>query len=304
MRKMKSNKNATTLAKNIRALRKYYRENQTKLAKVIGCKQNEISQYETGDRSPTADKLKDLALHFGITAYQLENFNYEYLSDPEKYSVLFYQNIDTIFPFVCSDRALKNKLFNAAYQSHLDLYKHLKSVKDYNSINDKLDEVENKICEIICHYREALKQKSIKAETSINILACYSFDLFILSNTQTFFNGIKHEHAISNYFENIITKRFPKFEDEIKNLSTDDKQELISQINKRINERKKEICKLHLNAKEKYPDLIYYYLALQYSYYYADDVMEQSYIQQTGTEMMESFKAVGNEYATNYLDLY
>ncbi len=309
MGKMKSNENATTLAKNLRALRLFFGENQADLASILNCKQNAISQYELDSEDndderhiPTAETLKIYAQHFGITVYQLENFDYEYLGDPEKYSVLFYQNIDTVFPIVCTERALKNKSFKAAYQSHLDLYKHLKSVKDYKTINDKLEAVEDNLCEIICHYHEALKNETIKAETSINILGCYSFDLSNLTNTQTFFNGIKHKHAISNYWKEILKKRFPKFEDEIKNLSTDDKQELISQINERINERQKEICKLRLNAKEKYPDLIYYYLALQYYFNFADNDNEQSYNRQIGLEMMDAFKAAGNKYAIDYLE--
>ena len=304
MGKSKNKKNLTTLAKNIKALRTYIGETQEELAKILHCKQNAISQYENDSKDnkkrhiPTADTLKALSQHFDITVYQLENFDYEYLSNPEKDAISFYQNIDIVFPIVCTDRALKDKSFNAAYHSHLALYSRLKTAKDYDSLSDNLEGVDKELCEIETNYQEALKLNTINPETSINILACCSFDLYFLSIFQIILSESKHNHALITY----LKKRCPELDHYIKSLSTDEHQEFVSYINERIDELKKEINILRTASKAKYPDLIYYHLALQYILGFADSDMELAYNRQIGYEMMDAFKTVGNKYAISFLD--
>lgn len=72
----------------------------------------------------------------------------------------------------------------------------------------------------------------------------------------------------------------------------------------RIKELKNEINKLRTASKAKYPDLVYYYLALQYGLGFADSEMELAYTRHIGTEMMDAFKTVGNKYAINFLDSF
>ncbi len=173
----KQNKNRSQLARNICAWRTYYGETQTQLAKIVSCTQHAISQYENDSKDnekrhiPTADTLKALAQHFDITVYQLEKFDYEYLSNPEKDAISFYQNIDIVYPIVCTNRALKNKSFNAAYQSHLALYNRLKASKTLDSITANFEEIAEEFDEIESNYQEALKYNTINPETSVNILA-------------------------------------------------------------------------------------------------------------------------------------
>ena len=304
MGKAKNKKNLTTLAKNIRALRTYYGETQVDLAKMLKCTQHAISQYENDSEDnlerhiPTADTLKKLAQHFDVTVYQLEYFDYEFLSNPEKDAISFYQNIDIVFPIVCTDRALKDKSFNAAYHSHLALYSRLKTAKDYDSLSDNLEGVNEEFCEIKNKYQEAIKHDAIKPETSINILACCSFDLYFLSIFQIILSESKHNHALITY----LKKRCPELDHYIKSLSTDEHQEYVSYTNECIVELKKEINKLRTASKAKYPDLIYYHLALQYIFGFADSDMELAYNRQIGYEMMDAFKTVGNKYAISFLD--
>ena len=118
MGKSKNKKNLTTLAKNIKALRTYYGETQVDLAKILNCEQQEISQYESGKRLPTADKLKDLAHHFERTVFEIENYDFENMDDEESSELFFYNNIDTLLPIICTGHALNNELFNKAYQLH------------------------------------------------------------------------------------------------------------------------------------------------------------------------------------------
>lgn len=304
----KTKNNTTLLARNICAWRTYFGETQTQLAKIVSCTQHAISQYENDSEDlpkekrhiPTADTLKALAQHFDITVYQLEKFDYEYLSNPEKDAISFYQNIDIVYPIVCTDRALKNKSFNAAYQSHLALYNRLKASKTLDSITANFEEIAEEFDEIESNYQEALKYNTINPETSVNILACCSFELGLLSSSQILLNEANHNNAFIAFME----KRYPEIEHYIKSLSKEERQEYLLSVNEDIKELKNKINKLRTASKAKYPDLIYYHLALQYLLGFADSDMELAYTQHIGQQMMDAFKEVGNKYAINFLDSF
>lgn len=306
MGKMKSNENATTLAKNIRALRIYYGENQTELAKILNCEQQTISQYETDSVNnkerhiPTHDNLIRLANHFEVTITELESEDFGYLGKASKDVILdYYHHIDSIFPIVFTDCALSNKSFNKAYQKHISIYKTISSILLIDdSIDDNFDKLIDDFEEMNSDYHEALKEKSIESEAAINIIACLYLELFFFKIVRVIFNRTDYRaHIIKR-----TQKLSPDFRidlDENEYFSAEENKELDSHICDLI----KEICDLRIISKAKYPELIEFYLALQFIMNFADNNLSMFFNRRIGKEMMASFESVGNKYATKFREL-
>ena len=304
MGKMKSNENATTLAKNIRALRIYYGESQKDLAKILNCKQNAISQYELDSvdnkerHIPTADTLKRLAQHFEITVFELENFDYSNIGKAEQYELFVYNNIDIIFPIISTDYALSNEYFAKAHKLHMTIYKNLKSITNIDLAYSVIDATTDVLEEAESYYNKALKDKAIEAEVAVNLISCYCFAMLYLKGIQYTCN----EQGRGSASISLAKKLHQKFEKELNDidvLSTDENKQLESLIS----ELAGEIREYLIVSKSKYPDLINYYLTLQFIFGFADNALDRFFNLRIGTEMMKSFKSVGNKYATNYLDL-
>lgn len=304
MGKMKSNKNATTLAKNIRALRIYYGESQEDLAKILNCKQNAISQYETDSvdneerHIPTSDTLKRLAQHFEITVFELENCDYSSIGKAEQYELFLYNNIDIIFPIISTDYALSNECFAKAHKLHKTIYKNLKNITNIDLAYSVIDANTSVLEEAELYYNKALKDKAIEAEAAVNLVSCYCLVILSLKVFQYACN----EQGRSSASISLAKKLHPKFEKELNDidvLSTDENKELESLISEFSGEMREYL----IVSKSKYPDLINYYLSLQFILGFADNALDRFFNRRIGTEMMESFKSVGNKYATNYLAL-
>lgn len=298
MGKSKNKKNLTTLAKNIKALRTYYGETQVDLAKILNCEQQEISQYESGKRLPTADKLKDLAHHFERTVFEIENYDFENMDDEESSELFFYNNIDTLLPIICTGHALNNELFNKAYQLHKTIYKSFKSATNIDLVSSELDTTMDSLEELESYYHDALKDKNCESEAAVNLVACCYLGILYLESLQIICteNG-RHYASISK-----AKKTHPKFEKEINDIdlfSIDENAQLESLISALV----KETHEYQIISKAKYPDLIDYYLALQFRFGFAENDLDHFTNRMIGTEIMKSFKNVGNKYANRFLNM-
>ena len=299
MGKAKNKKNLTKLAKNIRALRIYYRETQEQLAEILHVSQSQIGQYETGDRVPTAENLKDLANHFEVTVFELENEDYEDLGKADEKVILnLINNIDILFPIVYTDSALNNKLFNQAYQEHKSIYNELKTINHLVSFANIFDDILYAIKNVNIIYHKALDDKSILSETVGNIIACLHYELFFLKMIQIAGNRTDYRATLITRAKRIM----PEYE--IIGVDTDDfSYDKREELNSHNNGLTKEILKLRKILKTKYPDLVNYYLAQQFLLNYVDNNLNRFVNRRIGNEMMSAFRSVGNKYATNYCEL-
>ena len=146
------------VGKNIRSLREFYREKLEDLAFNLDIDVSDISRYENGKRYPNHKTLEKIARHYCITLDELIYGDFSRLrsdflqfTDPQKINELS----DTLFPIVCSEKALRDEWFQKAYMIHIRIFEHLKKGISYSEkeMNECLTCYGNS-CKNLLFYRE------------------------------------------------------------------------------------------------------------------------------------------------------
>ena len=162
------------LGANIRALRKAYGETQEQLGEVLHIEKNTVSSYENGNREPGRKMIHDIAKHFMISVDDLLHGDYSLLGKIQLDQNVFWKNINTILPVVCSGKALRNPHFFKAYEAHRALFDELRRVSP-----DKFDNYN--IC--LIEYQEVLEDDEIKPIAAANLIGILYLLLLIMKTS-------------------------------------------------------------------------------------------------------------------------
>ena len=276
--------NNKTVGEIIRLFRKAFGETQQQLADAIYCERQAVSQYETGKRKPDDETIMRIAKHYQQPLSAFFDSDWTGLHKIQIDTDLFNKHIDVFFPTVVSEKALRDVHFSLAYKLHTNAFSSWKESLEGNEINDLYDS--------LGEYIEALDNKEISEEVSLNILSVYYFLINFCKSILTipdtmpfyslFYNNIKKLEegyiTLETYARNIFDAVYEPDE--------------INQI--------KETA---INSSE-WINLAYYYLALEYLLRIVDNNNSDNLNRSIGLEMLSAFAIAGNKYADNVLRLF
>lgn len=283
------------IGSNIRSLRKAFGESQEKIAEILNISKSAISFYENGQRMPTIDNLTAIANHFMVSLEELVNsdFSGSRHIDADPYD--FFYNIDNILPIVLSDTAIENDHFKKAYDAHREFYGNLRKNAKYVifHINLYVDQFIS-ICD---EYLAAFDDKKSKLEAAINLIATLDFMLILFKAGSLAIL----DHSIARY---LLAEKDPKvkklFDDAGPDISKN-AQEILSELADQNIEEFLNECKALVKTSQKWSDISYYYIALEYIFGIVRNKNDWRFNQAIGMEMMESFALVENKYAERFL---
>ena len=275
------------VGKNIRSLREFYREKLEDLAFNLDIDVSDISRYENGKRYPNHKTLEKIARHYCITLDELIYGDFSHLrsdflqfTDPQKINELS----DTLFPIVCSEKALRDEWFQKAYMIHIRIFENLKKGISYS---------EKEMNECLTCYGNSCKKNSTP-EAFANLCSWnifFAFCLFLQSNPNT-------KHGIELLHENHCSYCMPSFDG-----MEDTETEQNAKIQSQWEEAEKKIVFFIRKLKESkiYADLAEYDIALLYVLGLVKNQLTFEMNKKIGTEMMRTFHFFGNPYAEAYV---
>lgn len=282
------------VGKNIRSLRDFHGEKLEDLAFCLDIDVSDISRYENGKRYPNHKTLEKIARHYSITLDELiyEDFSRLHndllqFTKPQKINEIS----DLLFPIVCSEKALRDELFQKAYTIHIRMFENLKKGISYS---------EKEMEECLAYYGNSC-QKNSTPEAFANLCSWnifFAFCLFLQSNSNIKY-GIEllHEKKCSekDFFKIYCMPSFDETEDS----EAESHDKLLSQWE----ELEERIVFLIRKLKESqiYADLAEYDIALLYVLGLVKNQLTFEMNKKIGTEMMQTFHFFGNPYAEAYV---
>ena len=272
--------NSELAKKNMKFLRKIYRESQAELAKVMNCTQNAISNYETGERDLSYENIQMLANHFRIP---VEQFVKDDLSDIAVVNLLtdvnlIYKFYDEMFPIFCSSKALKDEYFVKGYNDIVDLKK-----EKYYTI-ERL--------EACIEYFVQSYNKYQTIESVANVLG------FVLLFYAPIFDAEKQKIGRTICEKSILNKEIIK-KCFLRTSIIDDFSK------KKFNEENDEFileCIQVLKQSSEWSELGDYYLALKYLLGVVDNEHNVDVNIMIGEEMMYALVEIKNKYASAFYE--
>jgi len=283
---------AKKLGENIKNLRKFYRESQEDLAKSVGETRAAVCNYEKGVRIPKRDILFNIANHYKISIDELISCNFQSDKNIRNIGIndasVIKNTIETLFPVICSDTALKNAEFKKAHMLHTKL------IDDLQNRNFELYGFD----ECISLYKKSADNGCLESSANfiwwnfLILLLCSFINGKVLNNMD-FFNC--HNLNIDNRIKNDI---LPASDDE----QTEEEQEFIQSINEYINENKVDICVnvYKLKNSKEYSDLGDYYLAWCYKVGVLGEPYSLEMRNAIGDSMLSAFSIMQNKYAKKF----
>ncbi len=282
------------LPQNIKSLRTAYGESQMDLAFAIGLDApSAISNYENGTRSPKSEVRKKIAEHFRITEEQLmhvdlsgmRQISFEILNDIHKIQELTF----AAFPVVCSEEALKNKVFANGYNAHM-------RIKKCMLAGQEPDDKDYDIC--LNSYDSALEDDAIPEAAGNMLWWLLQLEYIVLN--QQISEGAQHlmENKISGaeFLRQCYLKNFDfENEDGTDDVSDKETMDFYNDIEEIVQDVLKKLQSSRLS------DLAYYYTAIRYAYGIVKNELSQEMNQTIGNEMLWAICELGNKYAKCYL---
>lgn len=285
-------KRKDNLLNNIGYLMNAYNETQMDVAYSIGLNSpNSISNYLKGTRYPKKEIREKIARHYRITEEELMysdfsglDFDMDQITDIEKMKEMSL----TLYPIVCTEKALNDSLFKAGYNAHFRAVDAMKNGKEYS-------QEDYNIC--INSYAESYDKNSIP-ESLANILWWYLI-IEMANKKQKLLEGVK---ALNQ--KEIKNKEFLKtyhLQDCSEDLESDmfevDQEDDLRELDEAIIELIKEL-KQYIG----FVPLADYYIALRYISECVSNDLTDAMNKSIGEEMMLILVRLGNEYAIKYLE--
>ncbi len=271
------------VGKNIQCLRTTHKESKTDLAKALHVRVSAITNYEKGDRLPERTILSDIAKHYNITEDQLlhEKFSEEIEIDLSVSKLI--EASDFLFPFVTTEKAMKNDHFARAHRFYKEISEKSKRLQgitlyEFEKITTELDEAE--------------KDDSIIEEVSANTLALW---YVFISSTLMFWRSIADQTATSK----LVIESDKRISHQYKGIEIDKKgleafEEIIRnpELLQEIEEKKRIVVN-----STRWSQLGYYYMALGFLCNDVRNDLSASLNKTIGEQLMISLASVGNPHA-------
>jgi transcriptional regulator with XRE-family HTH domain len=279
------------LEKNIKYLRTAYVESQLDLALAVGLDSpNAIANYEKGIRSPKPDIRKKIASHYRITEDELIHSDFSalhisssQLGDKKK----MIEMTMLMFPIVCTDKAMKDSLFQRGHKAHM---------RALDAMKEGLTFTDSDYDTCVDAYSDSC-DTSETPESVANLLWWFLISEMSVKN-QWIIEGAKalNDKHVSNgaFFKSFYLKDCSIKEEE--NCPEDVEQKGLEVLDQAIIELLKELKK-----DAQYSSLADYYTALRYVLGCVNNELTEAMNKAVGVEMMWAFTRLGNEYAKKFI---
>ena len=281
---MYTEKQRETISKNLKELKKYYKERQLDIAQAVNIPESTYSEYVNMSRTPTEENVAKLAARYGITEYELANTEIAFGNNvASKIFVNFAKdqnNLELMFPFIKINNNKDDYLFKEAFKLHHNLF--------YGNDSDDKD-----LIKIQRLYRESYnKFKNLDSyanfATLIFLLEACKLNPKIIAycNESDFLN----ENEMDYYFKDVVLKRFKKTKKEEK----EDNMVIIfkNMIDKMLKK---------LNKDKRYSDFVQYFIMLEYIFGFGNLELSEEYNHLVGGEMLDKLYIIGNPYVKDCL---
>ncbi len=277
------------LSTNIRALRKFYGESQEELGLALECAKNTISSYETGQREPNHDVMNRLADHFQITVEELLHQDYSSIAQSSWNYSAYTRHIQSIVPSIQTTRALENKQFRRAYESHQALLRQIQKngSVEVTSINKCLNE----------YSIVPAEDNDLSTVVIINTIGLFLLRVYVDKSAAS---AAALETAQSQY----LSKKEHRFKVKIEDAraAVDTEKAALYSTNLRKEIPHDILNRLLASVKSsQWSDLADYYIALRYVWDLVPNQLSSGMNRRVGSEMLSAFSSVGNQYAKNHL---
>jgi len=280
------------VGRNIRALRKKFRETQNDLAMAIDVTPAAISNYERGDRLPKYDTLLKIAKHYWVVVDVLlddqpvssKPMKDVPLNDNEKNIA----NIYKLFPILCTPKALENSNFANGHRLHTNLLQVMLG-------GGEPEQQEMDQC--LEYYKAAGNQGVLEAVA--NHLGFHMLVGVSLNQANPrLVARLEMVDMKSVTLKDIISDYLPAF-DEI----LDEDIEWKKICDEFYEDSRVDIAAdtIVLKRTDKYVDLADFYIALRYLFCFESDSIPSEVSRTVGIEMLSMLALYGNPYAEEML---
>lgn len=279
------------LGANLRSLRLAFGETQEQLGEAIFVEKNTISYYETGKREPNKGTLSAIADHYMVSVDEILYSDLTSIRGIDLNADKLRKGIGIILPIVTSDNAMKNASFKNAYETHKRFYKRYSTVSP-NEIDNVID---HDLDDCFNAYSTAFENDTIRIETLVNCAALWFLMLMPLQLVSLI---IKQPAGIRQ-----MEAKDENGKKEFESINSTDEAEAIVAMNEDGTEMKKELVAMLKRIKKSkgWSDIADYYISLLYVMDLVDNGLNWSFNQRIGLEMLKSFSALNNKYASSCL---
>lgn len=268
------------LGRNLRNARKAAGETQKEVAQAIHVAHNAISQYETGERCPDLSCVTALAAHFRIPVDQLLSGNVS-----EEGSMLSMdwnraiRLLNAMLPTACSEKAMRNEHFAAAYRK-------LQLLQDMLE-NPSRPFLESVKTESKKGFETALAQEPDLPEAAANLLLLCFYEYFLLGDAEDYRLGkaLLDGEGTKEGFQKAYLRKTPAA--------------INSTQREYVRKTQPTIMKLLriLRESQDYVDLAEYYLSVRYLLAMVENDNSEDANRDFGTELVMNYAEMGNPYA-------
>ena len=276
------------IGKNIRALRNGFGETQEDLGNILGRGKTAISMFESGERQIDNKDIQKIAFHYGIPIDALLNGDFSNFKINKAFFTnenLYLYMVDS-FPYVCSEKAMKDPCFVQGYSMTEDIMVEIGNTGTF--LTDKYDDAIEAYC--ISLYKSKTK------ESAVNLLC------LVYSNIVSLYDELEGKFADTVVDGMSSDKKFlPKYLLKNENDVDGKAEKFIKEYAKGIQDDVFDFIRQAKRAK-KYAEIADYYLALGYVCGLFDTEYGEIFNKGIGSMMMHSFAKLGNKYAIKYLE--
>ena len=278
------------ITKNLRYLRKKYKETQLELSKSLNIAQNTLSDYENGKRSIPDSTARDIAYHYRITMYDLLSTDISTNdTSPIPDKDLMLRVLNAMFPIIQSPLSSEDSEFDEAYEKTILLRSRI-------GAGQKIDLDE--IIECLVLFRVAWE----KSKNSSAIANYISLILFLCTShsesDELFFNAILKAKPL-NYLDikKVVLRDRPNTAKQ--NETTKNRMAYVHDHENQIMEYVR-----HLKTTPDYSELADYYIACMYFVGFVDNDFDLETNQRIALELLMQLCKLENRYALAFVELF
>ena len=278
--------------KNIRYLRKIFKETQVDIANLLNVPQNTISDYERGISPVPNDRLEILAYHYWLTP---DDLKYRDLSSIEGIAEipkkqLVFSAMNALFPFLKNDDNHRDSYFSDAYTSFFKMQHEviLGKQMDFDKIIDCL-------ASFRISWEKYKNYSSISNYISIIFFLCSTFES---ETNESLTNAILNDRKLNYYDVKLVYLRNAPDKSKMEsNVSI--RKDYVADCNATITSYLNE-----LKHNSEYCDIADYLLAVRFFVGFVDNDFEMSINQKIAVELIDMLGKLENKYALQFLSLF
>lgn len=277
-----------TIQRNIRFLRTFYGESQDDLAKALFCSRTLITQWETGKKEITLDRLVLIADHFFVSPDELIN---EELSEMLDYTTMSNAGLTKLFQRMIVFFRPKPDTDNPHFKSGCDL-----AIKAFRmSDSDGIEKAKSILVDAIDEFEESISD-GVKYFPNANIIALILVLLLLSSIDNKALDQLSSSFTQPNSKQE---KRKLLQNQEIINQMMENKKKLSHEFDSFLITHLSEMKRQRSNSM-----LADYYIALRYFLGLVDNEIPFCWNQGMGLDLMLTYYKLGNKYAERFLDSF